>query len=189
MQPADRQNADDTRRHCGGQRGVFAGHAADQMTAGGMPRQMDRAFDPLCSGGDRGADHLCDLRDARLGRQHITGQRDGPARRPRALGQMRPGRFVEFQPVAAMDKHREALWRRIRPEQVEFLPGMIAIGDIDLGPCDRCPVGRRRLVPFRRVVRRAGDVGAIGVCVVPVPDLFGHLAPSLRRSGAGRAAR
>jgi predicted secreted protein len=172
MKTADRQRMRDAFEHGGGQRAVGAQHARCQMPARRMSGEADRTVHQQGGGGNGAADLGGDLVDPRFRRQRVARQADGPALRPRALGEIRPVILVEPHPKAAMDKDGEALRRAVRPDEVEFFPRMAAIGDIGVEPAPArpklVPVGRGPRGPEAGQLLGPFDVFHVGEGIVPV---------------------
>ncbi|MFK4558918.1 hypothetical protein ABIF95_001448 [Bradyrhizobium ottawaense] len=189
MQAADRKRAGDTVVDGGLQPAVIAQHAGDEMAASGVAGEPDRPGDERSRLGDRRGDLGGDVGDACGRRQRVARQRHRPAMLARAFGQISPGRFVEAHPVAAVDEDDEALAVAVGQDQVEALTLAGAIGDVGAKILQPGAVGGRPLGPLSRHLVRAGDVGRVGVSIIPIAHCHSqrtrpaNRAPVCHRSG------
>jgi len=153
-------------------------HPADQVPAGRMPRQHQRAVDDFRRLADRRRDFPDDLADARVRAERVGRHGDGVAMGERARGQMRPIALVELQPVAAVHEDDETSCRAFRQEEVRAVSRPRAVGKVQ--PCPsrrrkRASEGFGRSGPRRRPSLAARDVRAVGIGLVPVRNaVFQH---------------
>ncbi len=104
-----------------------------QMAAGGMAGQSQFTGDLFADHAHRARDLADDLADPRFGAQGIARHGDRPAMRHRSLRQMRPARFVEGQPVAAMDEDDRAARSFGWQEQIVALALARAVRLVEMG--------------------------------------------------------
>ncbi len=129
----------------------------------------------------RGADLAGNAGDTIFRAERVGGKGDGKTAIDGALGEMRPEALVEQMPVSAMHEDDEALGLALRKEKIETVSRPLAIGQIQPGAPGACHFHAKRLGrpdPGRRPAIATGNMGAIGIGVVPVGDLVqNHVAP------------
>src|SRR4051812_41001160 len=104
-----------------------------------------------------------------------------------ACSKVRPHAFVERPPIAPMNIEDHAAGRAFRQEQIKALAPPAAIGKVELGARSvqhSLTKVARRLDPGCRPTLGAGDVGAVGISVVPIGDAVADhsVFPRQRRS-------
>ena len=194
-EPADRGDAFEATALGRRQRPRDAGHPRDEMAAGRMSAEHDRAADTGPGEGDGARDLRRDVGDADRRRKGIARHGDAPAPAQCADAEVGPEGLVEAHPVAAMDEDGEALGLALREKEIEPLPLAVAIGEVELGPAAGPPVGgefRRARRPERRENVGLGDMRRVRIGVVPVDDqlasraadraLFGEASVSVFRA-------
>ena len=152
-------------------------HAGDEMPAGRVADQADRAFDDLGRRLDRRGDLPGDGADTCLGAERIGRHRDRVAMADRPGGQMRPEGFVEADPEAAMHVDDEAFRRFVGQEEVEPVARALPVADVERRPAgDNAALAeaRRGFDPKRRPALAAWNVRAVRIGVGPVLDAMQH---------------
>src|SRR3954471_16694130 len=95
---------------------------------------------------------------------------------------MRPETLVQRLPEPAMNKNDQPLGRPLGTEKVKTVSRPFAVADVErcaIAACQLIAIGLRGLHPGRRPAFAAGNVGAVGVGVVPVGNLTKEHAGSV----------
>ena len=190
-EPADRGDALEAPALGRRKRPRDAGHPRDEMAAGRMSAEHDRAGDAGPDEGDGARDLRRNVGDTDRRRERVARNGDAPATTQGAGAEVGPEGLVEVHPVAAVDEHGEALRLALGEKEIEPLPLAAAVGEVKLGAPAGPPVGgefRRARRPQRRKDVGLGDMRRVGSRRHPSRRSIGLLR-SRERFPAKRAYR